>query len=83
MSTKVPHSGYKFKGKGEFEYHLGCDIGRDRQKTVIRISVCDNISEKLLIGKHKPPWKAKRKNKVLIGLLNSIRATGSPARGKQ
>ena len=20
-------------------------------------SVCDNISEKLLIGKHKPPWK--------------------------
>ena len=22
-STKVPHSGYKFKGKGEFEYHFG------------------------------------------------------------
>ena len=34
------------------------DIGHDRQKAVIRISVCDNISEKLLIGKHKPPWKA-------------------------
>ena len=58
-STKVPHSGYnKFKGNGEFEYHLGCDIGRDQQKAVIRISVCDNILEKLLIGKHKPPWKA-------------------------
>ena len=52
-STKVPHSGYKFKGNGELEYHLGCDIGRDRQKAVIRVSVCDNISEKLLIGKHK------------------------------
>ena len=27
-------------------------------KAVIGISVCDSISEKLLIGKHKPPWKA-------------------------
>ena len=25
-STKVPHSGYKFKGKGEFEYNLSCDL---------------------------------------------------------
>ena len=57
-STKVPHSGYKFKGNGELEYHLGCDFGRDKQKAVIRISVCDNISEKLLIGKQKPPRKA-------------------------
>ena len=37
-STKVPHSGYKFKGNGELEYHHGCDIGCDRQKVVIRIS---------------------------------------------
>ena len=42
-STKVPHSGNKFKGNGELEYHLGCDIGHDRQKAVIRISVCDNV----------------------------------------
>ena len=57
-STNVPlNSGYKFKGNGEFKYHLSCDIGCDQQIVVIRISVCDNISEKLLIGKHKPPWK--------------------------
>ena len=50
--------GYKFKGNGELEYHLSCDIGRDRQKAVVRIRVCESILEKLLIGKHKSPWKA-------------------------
>ena len=46
--------------KSVLRYYIvatSCDIGRDREKLVIRISVCDNISEKLLSGKHKPPWK--------------------------
>ena len=68
-NTKVPHSGYKFKGKREFEHHLGCDIGHDRQKAVIRKSVCDNISEKHLIGKHKPLRKRSSQLRIWMQLI--------------
>ena len=57
-STAVPRSYYKLKGDAELEYHFSCDSGRDQKAAVIRMNVYDNISEKFLIGMHKPLGKA-------------------------
>ena len=58
VSSEVPRGYYKLKGDAELEYHFGCDSDCDRKAAVIRINVYDNISEKFLIGMHKPLGKA-------------------------
>ena len=57
-STAVPRGYYKLKGDAELEYHFGWDSDRDQKAAVIRMNVYDNISEKFLIGMHKPLGKA-------------------------
>ena len=65
-------------GDAELQFHCGCDSERDQKEAVIRTSLYDSISEKLLIEMHKPLWKAVITATYVDGkLLNPGYLTGS------